>query len=161
MPLPSPHRPLPVKCYKPTNQQNKYTRVLSHYFSSVALCFLVTVKRGPWRQDSPIAVHQWKSNIVHKQRSGNQYFITKLLVRMKRNGWGGLFLFFFFWQSSQSRVSGGVQCQKQGDNNGGLRVRGVQAGKLKLRHLSCNGNQNNRKRCIIFWGIAQLAISPR
>lgn len=67
-----------------TNWQNKYINVLSHYLTSVALCFSDS-KKGQWRPDSPSAVYQWKSNIVHKQGSGNQYFITKLLVRMKKN----------------------------------------------------------------------------
>lgn len=67
-----------------TNWQNKYINVLSHYLTSVALCFSDS-KKGQWRPDSPSAVYQWKSNIVHKQASGNQYFITKLLVRMKKN----------------------------------------------------------------------------
>lgn len=67
-----------------TNWRNKYINVLSHYLTSVALCFSDS-KKGQWRPDSPSAVYQWKSNIVHKQGSGNQYFITKLLVRMKKN----------------------------------------------------------------------------
>lgn len=69
-----------------TNWQNKYINVLSHYLTSVALCFSDS-KKGQWRRDRPSAVYQWKSNIVHKQGSGNQYFITKLLVRMKKNCW--------------------------------------------------------------------------
>lgn len=67
-----------------TNWRNKYINVLSHYLTSVALCFSDS-KKGQWRPDSPSAVYQWKSNIVHKQGSGNQYFITKLLVKMKKN----------------------------------------------------------------------------
>lgn len=69
-----------------TNWRNKYINVPSHYLTSVALCFSDS-KKGQWRPDSPSAVYQWKSNIVHKQGSGNQYFITKLLVRMKKNSW--------------------------------------------------------------------------
>lgn len=122
-----------------TNWQNKYINVPSHYFSSVALCFLVTVKRGPWRQDGPVAVYQWKSNIIHKQRSGNQYFITKLLVRMKRNGWGDFFFGSLLRAGCQEEFN--VRCNEER-----LSVRGIQAGKLKLRHLSCNGNQNNNNK---------------
>lgn len=114
-----------------TNWQNKYINVLSHYLTSVALCFSDS-KKGQWRPDSPSAVYQWKSNIVHKQGSGNQYFITKLLVRMKKNSWS------FFGSllgpgCCEFNVRIGVPC----------RVREAWAGELELRHSSCKQNINN------------------
>lgn len=36
-------------------------------------------------------------------------------------------------------------CQESGWCRARPGVKGIQAGELELRHLSCNGNQNNRK----------------
>lgn len=120
-----------------TNWQNKYINVLSHYPTPVALCFSDS-KKGPRRPDSLGAVYQWKSNIVHKQGSGNQYFITKLLVRMKKNSWRFL---LFFWQSSRPGLLE-VQCQgccgMQRWPQGGQPGTGELWG---LRHWSCNQKQ--------------------
>lgn len=117
-----------------TNWRNKYINVLSHYLTSVALCFSDS-KKGQWRPDSPSAVYQWKSNIVHKQGSGNQYFITKLLVRMKKNS--GSFLAVFSVRVVVSSMSGSAWCAEAGW------VREAWAGELELRHSSCKQNNND------------------
>lgn len=114
-----------------TNWRNKYINVLSHYLTSVALCFSDS-KKGQWRPDSPSAVYQWKSNIVHKQGSGNQYFITKLLVRMKKNSRS-------FLAGSSVRVAVSSMSGPRWRAGPGAEL-GWRAG---LRHSSCKHNNNN------------------
>lgn len=118
-----------------TNWWNKYINVLSHYLTSVALCFSDS-KKGQWRPDSPSAVYQWKSNIVHKQGSGNQYFITKLLVRMKKNS-RRFFGSLLGPGCCEFNVRIGVTRAEAGW------VREAWAGELELRHSSCKQNNNN------------------
>lgn len=114
-----------------TNWRNKYINVLSHYLTSVALCFSDS-KKGQWRPDSPSAVYQWKSNIVHKQGSGNQYFITKLLVRMKKNSRS-------FLAASSVRVAVSSMSGPRWRAGPGAEL-GWRAG---LRQSSCKHNNNN------------------
>ena len=95
--------------------QNRNASVLRPSSPSAALCLLVAAERGPWRRGSPAAVYQWKSNIVHEQRSGNQYFITKLLVQMKRHGRGDFFFFLaVFLEQGVERN----HCQESGQVQG-------------------------------------------
>lgn len=114
-----------------TNWRNKYINVLSHYLTSVALCFSDS-KKGQWRPDSPSAVYQWKSNIVHKQGSGNQYFITKLLVRMKKNSRS-------FLAASSVRVAVSSMSGPRWRAGPGAEL----GGRAGLRHSSCKHNNNN------------------
>jgi hypothetical protein len=65
---------------------------------------------------------------------------------MERNGWGDFFFFFLavFLEQGVRRRSVSSMSEAGGCNAGGL-VERIQAGKLNLRHLSCNRNQNNKK----------------
>lgn len=82
---------------------------------------------------------------------------------------GGIF-FFLFLQSSWSRVSGGGQwsnVRSKGATNGEGLVREIQAGRSRLRHLSCRDDQKRESsvisRVAATMGsyLSQLAVRPR